>query len=42
MTSQLQPLKPFKDYVKDEYETLLNSSNLPLTNTGKIKKSHAS
>ncbi len=47
MTSQLQPLdvsvnKPFKDYVKDEYETWLLSSNLPLTDTGKIKKPPAS
>lgn len=38
MTSQLQPLdvsenKSFKDYIKDEYETWLLSSNLPLTNT---------
>ena len=47
MTSQLQPLdvavnKPFKDYVKQEYEDWLMSDNLPLTATGKIRKAPAS
>lgn len=47
MTSQIQPLdvsvnKPFKDHVRDEYEKWLFTDNLPLTNTGKIKKAPAS
>jgi len=43
MTSQLQPLdvsvnKPFKDFVRAEYEKWILSDNLPLTKSGKIKK----
>jgi hypothetical protein len=47
MTSQLQPLdvsvnKPFKDYLRKEYEAWLLSKNLPLTPSGKIKRASAS
>lgn len=47
MTSQLQPLdvsvnKPFKDYLRQEYEAWLFSENLPLTPSGKIRKAPAS
>lgn len=47
MTSQLQPLdvsinKPFKDYLKKEYESWLWMDNHPLTPSGKIKKAPAS
>lgn len=47
MTSQLQPLdvsinKPFKDYVKREYENWLHLEKHPLTPSGKIKKASAS
>ena len=47
MTNQLQPLdvsinKPFKAYVKDEYEDWLHTDNLPRTASGKIRKAPAS
>jgi hypothetical protein len=47
MPSQLQPLdvsvnKPFKDYLRKEYEAWLLSENLPLTPSGKIKRASAS
>lgn len=43
LTSQLQPLdvslnKPFKGYLRDEYDAWLSTENLPLTKTGKLKK----
>lgn len=43
MTSQLQPLdvsinKPFKNYLKHEYDEWLSSDGLPTTKTGKIRK----
>jgi hypothetical protein len=43
LTSQLQPLdvslnKPFKAYLRDEYDAWLSTENLPLTKTGKFKK----
>jgi hypothetical protein len=47
MTSQLQALdvsvnKPFKDYLRREYEAWLLSENLPLTPSGMIKRASAS
>jgi hypothetical protein len=47
MTSQFQQLyvsvnKPFKDYLRKEYEAWLLSENLPLTPSGNIKRASAS
>jgi hypothetical protein len=47
MTSQLKPLdvsvnKPFKDYLRKEYEAWLLSENLPLVPSGKINRASAS
>ena len=47
MTSQLQPLdvsinKPFKGYLREEYESWISADDLPLTQSGKIKKASPS
>lgn len=47
LTCKLQPLdvsvnKPFKQYIREEYENWLTNEEHPLTPTGKIKKAPAS
>lgn len=47
LTRKLQSLdvciyKPFKDFVRDQYEQWIISDNLPLTPSGKIKRASAS